>query len=83
MYEYDIRMLNYDKTSINKHTFEMKLMGTYHNAHKEYCLRAEKHPTENIMATGSSLEDSLLKIWSLDSRKCLASAKTSGEINGI
>lgn len=33
-------------------------------AHESSCLRVEKNPESNIFASGGSLEDGLLKIWS-------------------
>jgi WD40 repeat protein len=32
---------------------------------------------------GGSLEDPYLKVWSLDSGKCIALIETRGEINGL
>ncbi len=37
----------------------------------------------NLYATGSTLEDGLVKIWSTDSGKCIASAKTHADITGL
>ena len=61
----------------------LKTSSCINNAHKEYCLRVALHPNWSIFASGGSLEDCLLRIWSIDSGKCLASTKSSGEINGI
>ena len=36
-----------------------------------------------MYATGSSLEDGLVRVWSSDSGKCLASAKTYSDITGL
>ena len=64
-------------------TQSLKPSDTINNAHQDYCLRIAKNPKWNIVATGGSLEDRLLKIWSMDSKKCLAQAQTAGEVNGV
>jgi WD40 repeat protein len=46
-------------------------------------LRVSMHPFKHIYATGGSLHDGIVKIWSWDSNKCLAELYIGGEINGL